>query len=59
VYPSKQAHLIEKVKNKYKEFPDNVKFIIRRLIKEYIDLHHIDYRNRQEIANKFDMEIKN
>jgi hypothetical protein len=49
---------IENVWKKYKEFPDTVKFIMRGLIKEYTDLHHIDYRKKQEIADKFDMEIK-
>jgi GTPase SAR1 family protein len=50
--------LIEEAKKVYKEFPDTVKFIMRKLIKEYIDLHHIDYRNKQEIADKFGMEVK-
>jgi hypothetical protein len=49
---------IEDTKKKYKEFPDTVKYIIRSLIKEYTDLHHIDYRKKQEIADKFDMEVK-
>jgi len=50
--------LIEEARKKYKEFPDTVKYIMRSLIKEYTDLHHIDYRKKQEIADKFDMEVK-
>jgi hypothetical protein len=50
---------IEEAKKKYKDFPDTVKYIMRNLIKEYTDLHHIEIKIKQEIADKFDMEVSN
>ena len=49
---------INDIKSKYDNFPETVKFIMRRLIKEYTDLHHIEYREKQIIASKFDMDVK-
>jgi len=49
--PINEAH------KQYKKFPDTIKFIMRNLIKEYTDLHHIDIRTKQEIASKFDMKV--
>jgi hypothetical protein len=48
---------IEDAKNQYNKFPDTVKFIMRNLIKEYTDLHHIEIKVKQEIAAKFDMKV--
>jgi len=48
---------IEEAKKQYKVFPDTVKFIMRNLIKEYTDLHHIEIKIKQEIADKFDMKV--
>jgi len=50
---------IEEAKKQYRNFPDTVKFIMRNLIKEYTDLHHIAINIKQEIAGKFDMEVSN
>jgi hypothetical protein len=48
---------IEKAKSQYKNFPNTVKFVMRNLIKEYTDLHHIEMKTKQEIAEKFDMKV--
>jgi hypothetical protein len=48
---------IEEAKSQYKKFPDTVKFIMRNLIREYTDLHHIEIKIKQEIAEKFDMKV--
>ena len=42
----------------YKDLPSTVKHIVQRLLKEYTDLHHIDYKDKQQIAAKFKMKLK-
>jgi len=49
--PINEAH------KQYKKYPDTIKYIMRNLIKEYTDLHHIDIKTKQEIASKFDMKV--
>lgn len=54
----KKALPIEETKRKYIDFPKSVQHVIQRLIKEFTDLHHIDYREKQKIASAFDMKLK-
>lgn len=48
---------IEDAKKKYKEFPISIQYIIQRLLKEFTDMHHIEYRVKQQIAEAFQMKL--
>ena len=49
---------IEDASTKYESFQSPVKHVIQRLLKEYTDLHHIHYDEKQQIATKFGMKLK-
>ncbi len=48
---------IEEAKRKYKDLPISVQYIVQRLLKEFTDLHHINYRVKQQIATSFNMKL--
>ena len=48
---------IEDAKKKYKEFPISIQYIIQRLLKEFTDMHHIEYRVKQQISEAFHMKL--
>lgn len=54
----KKSLPIEDAKRKYKDFPKSVQHVIQRLIKEFTDFHHIDYKEKQKIASTFNMQLK-
>jgi hypothetical protein len=49
---------IEEAAKKYKDFPAAGQYVIQRLLKEFTDLHHVDYKAKQQIASAFKMKIQ-
>ncbi|MBQ9239213.1 MAG: hypothetical protein IJ191_07875 [Treponema sp.] len=48
----------DELKEKYKEFPDTIKYLIRYMLKEFTDRHRISIKTKLEIASALDMDIK-
>ena len=48
---------VEDAKKHYKDFPISVQHIIQRFLKEFTDLHHVKYKEKQQIAASFNMKL--
>jgi len=48
---------LEDAKKRYKEFPLSIQHVIQRFLKEFTDLHHVEYREKQQIAASFNMKL--
>ncbi len=46
------------LKRNVKELPDTVQFVIRTMLKEYTDKHHIEMKQKQKLAAALDMSVK-
>jgi len=49
---------IDELKVYIKQFPDTIIFLIKLLLKDYTDKHHIDIKKKQRLASALNMEIK-
>ncbi len=49
---------LDELKHKYKNLPATVQHVVQRLIREYADLHHIKYNEKQRIADTLGMKLE-
>lgn len=48
----------DQLKKDVKELPDTVQFLIKSLLKEYTDKHHIEMKQKQKLAAALNMNVK-
>ena len=48
---------LEDAKKRYKDFLVSIQHVIQRLLKEFTDLHHVKYKDKQQIAAAFNMKL--
>ena len=49
---------LDELKDKYKNFPDTVKYLIQQMLKDFTDKHKILTQDKQKIASVLNMTIK-
>ena len=48
----------DELKNKIKDFPDTMKYLVKSLLCDYTDKHRIEQKYKQKIASALDMNVK-